>query len=321
MAGGKYVLREAEQVFCLPAVPEDTPEEMLEGIRSSAIGGYRIETVVTGRWARCKIFPHYKRRGDVPEKPKRQRSAEEIAAANERRSIQRGIDLLTHNFADGDMWITETWDNAHLPEDDEGQMRDAKNFIRRCRRLHLKKGGSAREFKYYGTLEADAAEDVRPNLHLVLRSCLTMDEVEGLWHGGGRQETRRVVTDENGLTGLAVYVTKPAGKRKRRWFCSLGLARPPVHVADHKTTKSQVRRAAESRVSLEEYIAKLYPGWEVTQVADPAYGVTGGVYLYARLRVPEEPAGRVLYLPDGRKEKIPPGKRKGKERRRESSLS
>lgn len=290
--GNKYFLREPSEAFAIPQVPENTPEEMLEAIRSGAIGGYRIKTTITRNTAHAAIYPYYKKSGDLPQVPRRERTPEEIAAANERRSIQRGQDLLSANFGKGDKWFTGTWDDEHLPQDEDGQLRYTQNFISRLRRRHKKNGGAPVEFKYYFTLEADAAEGIRPNMHIAIHGRLSMDEIEGLWKGGGRNQTRLIVPDKNGIIGLAVYITKPAGKRRRRWYASTGLIQPDVRIADKKTTKGEVRRAAESYVALQEYFSKLYPGWEITQVAEPKYSKnekgTGGVYLYARMKVREE---------------------------------
>lgn len=286
MAAVKNFLREPEMAFAMPQVPEDTPEEKLEAIRAGELGGYRVKTTITGQTAHVAIFPWWNRKNDLPQTARRERSPEEIAAANERRSIQRGQDLVDTNFCKGDIWFTGTWGDALLPANDEEMLRWGQNFVKRLRRRHIRNGGRSEDFRWFFTLEADWAEGIRPNLHMLIHAAVSMDETEELWRGGGRNETRRVVPDENGnITGLAVYITKPAGKRRRRWYASIGLKQPKVRVADRKTTKGQVRRAAESRVKLEEYFAKLYPGWEITQVADPRYNErSGGVYLYARMK-------------------------------------
>lgn len=288
MAAVKNFLREPEEIFTIPRVPEDTPEEELEGIRAGVIGGYRIKTTITGDTAHAAVFPWWKSKADLPQTPRRERSPEEIAAANERRSIQRGQDLLSTNFGRGDIWYTGTWDEVHLPEDEAAQLRYTQNFVKRLRRRHRKNGGKPEAFLWMFTLEADAAEGVRPNMHMALHAELSLDEVEELWRGGGRNQTRRIVPDQGGIIGMAVYMTKPAGKRRRRWYASTGLKQPDVRKADRKTTKGEVRRVSARRPELEAYFARLYPGWEITQVADPRYGGrdkgNGGVYLYARMR-------------------------------------
>ncbi len=298
-----YVLREPEACFAVPGVPEDTPEEMLEAICRPGIGGYRIQTTITGKTARAAIFPWWTHKNNLPQTPRRLRSPEEIAAANERRSIQRGEDLICTNFGKGDTWFTGTWGDAHLPQDEAGQLRYVQNFVKRLRRRHLKNGGKRRDFWWLFTLEADAAEGVRLNMHMALRGELSLDEVEELWRGGGRNQTRRIVPDQFGVIGMAVYMTKPEGKnRRRRWYASTGLKQPDVRVANKKTTKAEVRTAAEARAKLEAYFEKLYPGWEITRVADPRYNDNGGVYLYAQLRVREDlpPGERAVYVAAGR---------------------
>ncbi|MFV0414300.1 MAG: hypothetical protein ACK5L3_13720 [Oscillospiraceae bacterium] len=271
MAAVKNFLREPERVFNIPYVPEDTPEEKLEGIRPGAITGYRIKTTITGNCAHAAIFPFWNRKNDLPQTPRRERTQEEIATANERRSIQRGQDLLNTNFGRGDIWFTGTWDNAHLPQDDAEQLAYIRKFFKRLARRHIKNGGSKKALKYYYTIEEDAAENVRPNMHAAIHGALSMDEIEELWQGGGRNQTRKIVPDKNGIIGMAVYITKPAGKRKRRWGSSTGLKKPEVRTADKKTTKAKVKRASESQENLAAYFAALYPGWEITQIAKPAY--------------------------------------------------
>lgn len=304
MAGKRFYMEDYDAAYTLPQVPEDTPEEMLEATRAGAIGGYCVKTVITGTVARAAVYPFWKRRQDVPERPRRERNREEIDAANERRSIQRGQDLIQANFGRGDFWFTGTFMDKWLLLDDAGRIKLVQNFCKRLRRLHRKNGGSPKEFKYIYTLEVDAAEGIRLNAHILIHGSLTMDEVESKWKYGERNQIRLVVPDENGIIGLANYITKPVGKRRRRWGASVGLKQPKVVRAESKTTKSAVRNASGNTVALQKYFEKLYPGWEVTQVASPAYNErSGGVCLYARLKVP---AGRKAGEPMLYKAYIPP---------------
>lgn len=270
----------------LPLVPEDTQEEKIEGIAGRSFGGYRIKTTITGNCGHVAIFPWFGRTKDLPEKKKRERSCEEINLANERRSIQLGQDLINTNFKNNDTWFTGCFCNEKLPKNYDELNKYKKNYIERLRRRHILNGGLPKNFKWFAALEADFEENnIRPNAHFTISGNLSLDEIESLWHGGGRNEVRSIVADKNGITGMAVYMTKPEGKnRKRRWTCSLNLKKPVIKIADNKTTKNQVQAVAKDNYDRQAYFEKLYPGWEITEVATPTYNEkNGGVFLYARI--------------------------------------
>lgn len=77
-----------------------------------------------------------------------------------------------------------------------------------------------------------------------------LEAAEEKWKKGRRNQVRRLQKDENGLSGMANYITKqkhpdkkgkepkPVGKYQKAWKASKGLKKPEVH----KITISSSRR-------------------------------------------------------------------------------
>lgn len=284
-----YSLERPEEVYDLePAVPEDTAEELLEGIRHPKIAGYRIKTQRAGRYAEAKVYPFWRCSRDVPRRPRRDESSEKQKAMNDKYAGERIVNVVQENFGSGDIWMTLDYTDEHLPADFAGAQKRIRWFLDWCKREARRRGVQA--FKYLYTTEgvpdAESPTGVRYHHHVFLTRGIDRDVLEEKWRFGERTQSKRLVEDKDGLAGIAVYTGKTRRRGQRRWSGSLNLKKPPrPTVANHRTTKKQVLDAACGMRELWAYFEKLYPEWEITQVEHPAYNeINGGVYLHARMR-------------------------------------
>ena len=113
---------------------------------------------------------------------------------------------------------------------------------------------------------------------------LTMDELNRLWTKGKRSELRPIDYDENGLTGMANYITKkPRGKR--RWNTSKGNLKQPTIRKNHSTFKRKHARAMKEDFSaIERMLRQEYKGYVFKDAQVFINQVNAGIYIYAQLR-------------------------------------
>lgn len=217
---------------------------------------------------------------------------------NDRNAKRYFGQLLNANFTINDYLMYFSFSRKHYPKSLDEAERLFKNFITRMNRYRNSKGlGNA---KYMWAIEYSSKEDSTLNhihFHMIIDNELTRDEIEDLWRfrktKGQKIGTKighcsgiRLEPDENGLIGLAIYLTK-IESRKRKWTSSQNLKKPvELPPNDTKYSRRQVERIAKGLVD-NEYWRKKYPGWTIT---NPDYGIKisfnefTGYHVYLRLR-------------------------------------
>lgn len=143
---------------------------------------------------------------------------------NLRRAWQKLMLTLAANFELGDLVVTLTYDDAHLP----GSRKEAGAKIAKYLVL-LRKAfrGEGRELKYVYCIEGIHTGG-RPHHHLVIPRT-SYEVVRSLWTYGSDIEIDPI--DTFGYEALAQYLTKEAREPgapvgARSWSCSRNLARP-----------------------------------------------------------------------------------------------
>ena len=144
---------------------------------------------------------------------------------NARKYVER---LINNNFGDGDLWITLTYDDGHLPPDGDidAALKNMQNYVKRVNYQREKRGLG--KCKYVYVTEYNPWEKIRWHHHIVMDGEMDMDMVEKCWKQGSRNEIRRLEKDENGLSGMVNYIVKEKEriKSERRWNSSEGLIKP-----------------------------------------------------------------------------------------------
>ena len=217
---------------------------------------------------------------------------------NDKNSKRYLIQLLNSNFTDKDYHLYFSYTTKHHPDTIEEAEAIFKNYLRRVNYRRKQKGiGPA---KYIVIMEYDIDKDDNPkhiHHHLVIDGELSRDELEDLWRMKrdkgqkkgpkiGRCSGQLLEPDNNGLAGLAMYLTK-RGQSKRKWSPSQNLTKPvEMPVNDTKYTKRQLDRIAKGLTD-KEYWRRKYKGWRIT---DEDYGIQvsfnefTGYHIYLRLR-------------------------------------
>lgn len=203
----------------------------------------RSKRYTTGDYLEIEVFnlaPHRKpfaRASRVKESSPAQKKL------NEKRAKRYFRRLCNLNFRKGDIALTLTCDDDHYPESREELIKWVKNYIRRLKRLWEKSGGKKGCFKYVYVISNHAGDGsgskARPHVHTII-SGMDRDAVEEKWDKG-YANADRLQFDENGIGGLAKYMTDQA-RSERSWSSSTNLLKPEPVVSDKAFTRTQIDR-------------------------------------------------------------------------------
>lgn len=211
---------------------------------------------------------------------------------NSRKYVER---LINENFGNKDIWITLTYDDAHLPPDGDidAAIRNMQRYIKRINYQRKKRG--LPKAKYVYVTAYDPGAEIRWHHHMVMDGALDMETVEACWQQSSRNEVRHLQKDENGLSGLANYIVEEKNRIRgeRRWNSSQGLRNPGIKVVhskrpasggSYKKIGSFVDGMVKDRDSIPEVLAKWYPDMEFTNAEVYYNDFNCMFYIHARMR-------------------------------------
>ena len=236
---------------------------------------YREKRYYCGEYLDVYIFPVFEtgKRGHGRGKKRKPTSAAQ-KKLNQRHREQKLARLLHANFTPDDLELNLSY--AVQPESDEEAARLLRNYIRRIQRLRKKRG--LPPLKYIAVTER-GKKGGRYHHHITISGGIDRDELERLW-GLGYANSRRLQFTENGLAGLAHYITKSTVGSKA-WNASKNLVDPEPKTRDGKISAAQARELARDTTNNREY-ERLYPGYFLADAGAFHNDVNGGVYLAAR---------------------------------------
>lgn len=284
-----YVPYDYEAAYRHQADMEDERivQQLLEGKAKKTI--YATKEIRAGEQLEIEIYPEFTK-GQIQEIPteamkKKQKAAQwNLNEKNSRKMCER---VINENFTDRDIWATLTYTEDNAPGSFEEAQKNMQNYIRRLNYFRKKNGLPALRYVYvteYGKQNGHCHH------HIVLDGDMSMDTVESLWKLGRRNEVRRLKKDENGLTGMAQYITKEKKqKSQKKWTASKGLRKPAETVNHYKFRKKDVDEVIRNHDCLKEKLAIWYgkDGYIFTSQEVRYNDFNGRYYIYARMRKPE----------------------------------
>lgn len=218
----------------------------------------RTQQYVCGDYMDIDIYPVFRPHGKRGKKCKP--SSEIQKKLNHRNTTKKLIRLAHLNFSGNDIALTLTYDQE--PGDEKAAQRMLYNFFQRIKRKRRKAGLS--ELKYISVTE-QGKKSGRLHHHIIMSGGLDRDEVEKCW-GRGYANSRRLQFGDNGISGLAHYITK--GKLLYRGYnCSKNLERPVPKTDDRKMTLRSVKKLKEifKCESEKEYFEAMFEGYALTE--------------------------------------------------------
>ncbi len=259
---------------------------------------YALKEITAGEQFEVEIYPQFRSMEEVPEEGRRikkdnSKAQKNLNDKNARKYVER---LINNNFGNGDLWITLTYDDGHLPPDGDidAALKNMQNYIRRVNYQRKKRGLG--KCKYVYVTEYNPREKIRWHHHIVMDGEMDMDMVEKCWKQGSRNEIRRLEKDENGLSGIANYIVKEKerAKSEKRWNSSQGLSNPDIKVVhskkpeankgNYKKIGSYVDKMVKDRNSIPEQMKKWYPDFNFTDTKVYYNDFNGMFYIHARMR-------------------------------------
>ena len=293
----KYVPYDYEEAYTdeLRKIEEEQQRKVAKG------SIYVLKEIRSGPQLELEIYPEFSRWKDVPiegRKKKKDNSTaqRDLNDRNARKTLER---LVNANFGEGDLWITLTYDEDHLPADMEEATKNVRRYMQRVNYQRKKRGlGPA---KYIYVTEHSEENEVRWHHHIIMDGAMDRDTVEACWKIRSRNQVRKIVPDEDGLTGMAKYITKDKLKRKkneRRWNCSKGLRQPEIRKTHTKRPaegekgkrqaprriRAYVNRILKDQGEIEEICRGWYPDYSFAEAVVFFNQYNQQYYIRARMR-------------------------------------
>lgn len=233
----------------------------------------------------------------------RKESSQAQKNLNDKRSKRRFVQIANTNFGSGDLHISATYNNAHLPTTLKDAERNVHNYLDRIKRRM--KRATGKDLKYMLVTEYTPDEEceekvVRIHHHIIINKGLSREELELMWSTNRinwkkveDEEYRRSIDyigfincdrlqpNENGIEGLVNYINKRK-KGCKKWSTSQNLEKPKVKKNDHKYSFRKIREYAQTPEDKEIW-RKRYKGYEPTKI-DYQYNDYTGWSVYLRLR-------------------------------------
>ncbi|NLT08197.1 MAG: hypothetical protein GXY08_01665 [Ruminococcus sp.] len=236
---------------------------------------YREKYYVCGDYLELNVYPVYKTARYRRRKAKATSECQQ--KVNQMNAENKCIRLAHANFNQEDMKVDLTYDNGHLPGDDEAAARELANFFRRVKRYRASK--ELPELKYIAVTEKGKRTG-RYHHHLIISGGLSPQEIISLW-GKGYVRTDGLQFNENGIADLVKYILKKSVASGKRWNASKNLIHPEPKQRDGRLSKRAVQELAKDPENNREY-ERYYDGYYLAEARRVYNDINGGVYIYAR---------------------------------------
>ena len=244
---------------------------------------YRERRWFCGNYLEVDIFPVFAQQSGRGKKKKP--TSEVQARLNEHNAEQKLIRILNANFTGDDVEIHLTYTDENLPETPEQVKHDAQNFIRRVKRARQRAG--LPDMKYV-VVPAGGVDGTRFHIHITMSGGLDRSVLEELW-GYGYANSKRLQFNENGVEGLARYVSRQFTAHKdempfgKRWSGSRNLIIPEPIDRDGRISQKKARELATRPADSKNMLEKLYEGYAFSECRPFYNDINGGYYLHVKM--------------------------------------
>lgn len=133
---------------------------------------YALKEITAGDQFEIEIYPQFRSMDEVPPegrtiKKDNNKAQKNLNDKNARKYVER---LINENFSDRDIWMTLTYDDAHLPPDGDvdAAIKNVQKYIRRINYQRKKRGLPNAKYVYVTAYNPDA--EIRWHHHIVMQS-------------------------------------------------------------------------------------------------------------------------------------------------------
>lgn len=282
-----YVQYDYEEAYKehLEQMDEYFVQQLLQGKDKKKKTVYATKEIRAGEQLEVEIYPEFTRSElkEIPTEAMRKKQRQAQWNLNEKNSRKQCERVINENFGNRDIWATFVYADENLPKTMDEAQKNMQNYIRRLNGKRKKAGLQNARYVYVTECSADG----RWHHHIVLDGDMDMDTVENTWKLGNRNQVRRLDKDEDGLTGMAKYITKEKKKKsQKKWAASKGLKKPKVHVNHYKFRKKDVNEIVKNNNVMKEKLLNWYEkeGYTFTSAEVRYNDFNGRYYIYARMR-------------------------------------
>ena len=259
----------------------DTREELIQALNKPVVGGYITKTIISGPVLECEIYPVFKTNLAGGRKKAGEGTSAAQQEVNRRNREKHLIRIGNVNFQTG-TWLTLTYRNGMLPDNEEQIKRDIQNYIRRLKRYMEKHGLGELQYIYVSTINEKTDEGITRAHHHIVMNLQDRDAIESLWTDG-RTYARMIQPDEFGITGMMKYIAKHSDAKKR-YGCSRNLKQPSVYQSKSKFSKRRAENLALNEYMAKELFEQLYTNHDFKDMRVSRSQFVSGCYIYARMR-------------------------------------
>ncbi|MCF0163206.1 MAG: hypothetical protein HUJ88_11605 [Fusobacterium necrophorum] len=261
-------------------------EEAFENINFNSSYNYVKKTITSGSLVEVEIYPIPNKKNDVRSE-KKKRSSKEQEKINKKNKIKNFIRLVHTNFKENDLFITLTYKDKYLPNEEEAR-KDITNYLNKIKRYRKKENLEDIKYIYAISYENDkiGSKKIRIHHHLIINK-MDRDIAEKLWVKG-RSDARKLQYDQNLFEGVARYI---ANQSKKRIGHSRNLKKPTITIDRTTLTRRKVENLAINETLHKEYFEKKY--YKCRYIESTSYSSSNwpGVFIYVKLRKDEMKEG------------------------------
>lgn len=298
-------------------------ERLIELIHEQRKAVYATKTVRHGGQMDVEAYPEFTRLPSAGCKRCTPEAQRDLNDRNSRKECERRIN---ENFGSSDWWLTLSYMQGEEPEDLDAAIKDMQNWTRRINYRRKKEGIPAAKYVYV-TDWSKNGKRVRAHHHIVVDGAQPIEEMMAAWNKGRRNKSTPLVLDENGLSGLSNYMTKPHApdtetvKHRRKWCASKNLKRPEERKNHRTLRRRKIEYIAQHPAEMQNILESKFPSFWFERGTVRHNGHCGLFYLSARLREKAVP-GDIITVSDRPEmlEKISDQDRKELRNRREYLL-
>lgn len=251
---------------------------------------YATKEIKAGDQLEIEIYPVFTRQEAylIPDEAKRARQRQAQKTLDDKKSRKMCERLIQENFTDHDIWATFTYTEDERPADLKEAQKNMQNYIRRLNYRRKKEGLPKARYIYI----TECSPKGRWHHHIIMDGDLSLDAVEDIWKKGKRNQLRRIKRDEDGLTGMARYITKDKehkDKYQKAWTASNGLKKPQEKVNHYKTKWKDVDKIVKGDLKVCDHLEKWYgDSYDFAEEEIRYNAFNGHFYIYARMRRKKE---------------------------------
>lgn len=247
---------------------------------------YKSKKIYAGKYLEIDIIPTFEEKQISKNGKKVYLTPNKQKNLNDKNARRYFCQLLNANFSSNDLHITLTYNDYTMPASYDEANKIAYNYIRRLKNKYKKEN---KELKYILVTEYttdESIKEIRVHHHIVLNKIYAENIYLEMWANRkkpiGRARAYSLDFNETGIEGLAKYLTKNKGQKKR-WSCSQNLEKPYIREKKLNISKTKISKLIFD-INTKQIWEMENKGYTYTNANSVFNEITGLWHFYIRMR-------------------------------------